>query len=76
MGCDSIPIRSYTALAPNRSMSSRERSSNASGGFLHATGFLLRPDGEVAQAVYATGPIGRLVPLDTLRVLEFLQRSR
>ena len=45
-------------------------------GFLHATGFLLRPDGEVAQAVYATGPIGRLVPLDTLRVLEFLQRSR
>ena len=45
-------------------------------GFLHATGFLLRPDGTVAQAVYATGPVGRLVPLDTLRVLEFLQRPR
>jgi peroxiredoxin len=45
-------------------------------GFLHATGFLLRPDGKVAQAVYATGPIGRLTPLDTLKVLEFLQRPR
>ena len=45
-------------------------------GFLHATGFLLRPNGTVAQAVYATGPVGRLTPLDTLRVLEFLQRAR
>jgi len=45
-------------------------------GFLHATGFMLSPKGKVAQAVYATGPIGRLTPLDSLRVLEFLQRAR
>ena len=45
-------------------------------GLLHATGFVLSPRGKVAQAVYSTGPIGRLVPLDTLRVLEFVQRNR
>lgn len=45
-------------------------------GFLHATGFMLSPRGKVAQAVYSTGPIGRLNPLDTLRVLEFVQRPR
>ena len=45
-------------------------------GFLHATGFLLSPRGKVANAVYSTGPIGRLTPLDTMRVLEFLQRKR
>jgi len=43
-------------------------------GFLHATGFVLRPDGTVAHAVYATGPIGRLTPVDTLRSIESLQR--
>jgi alkyl hydroperoxide reductase subunit AhpC len=45
-------------------------------GFLHATGFLLNPEGKVSQAVYASGPIGRLSPLDTLKVLEFMQRPR
>ena len=45
-------------------------------GFLHATGYMVQPDGRVSQAVYATGPIGRLVPLDALRVLEFMQRPR
>lgn len=49
---------------------------DAKNGFLHATGFLLSPRGKVAQAVYSTGPIGRLTPLDTLRVLEFVQRER
>ncbi len=27
--------------------------------FLHATGFIVKPDGVVAPAVYSTGPIGR-----------------
>jgi peroxiredoxin len=35
---------------------------------LHATDFLLKPDGTIVQAVYATGPIGRLWPEDCLRV--------
>ena len=47
---------------------------DAKRGILHATGFILRPGGVVAHAVYSTGPIGRLTALDTLRVLEFAQR--
>ena len=34
---------------------------------LHATCFILKADGTVSQAVYATGPIGRLTPDDCLR---------
>ena len=36
---------------------------------IHATNFILRADGTVAHAVYASGPIGRLTPEDCLRVL-------
>lgn len=43
--------------------------------FLHSTGFLLRPDGTVATAVYATGPVGRLTPSDVLRITSFLRRQ-
>ena len=39
--------------------------------FLHATGFLLRPDGTVLQSVYASGPIGRLMPDDVLKRVAF-----
>lgn len=35
---------------------------------IHATDFILRQDGTVAHAVYATGPVGRLWPEDCLRV--------
>lgn len=28
--------------------------------YLHASGFILRPDGTIASAVYATGAVGRL----------------
>ena len=28
--------------------------------YLHATAFIIRPDGKVALAVYSTGPVGRL----------------
>ena len=40
-------------------------------GFLHATGFLLRPDGTVVTAVYASGPVGRLTPNDALRIIKY-----
>ena len=35
---------------------------------IHATDFILRQDGTVAHAVYATGPVGRLWAEDCLRV--------
>jgi len=41
------------------------------GPILHATGFLLRPDGTVMQSVYASGPIGRLMPDDVLKIVAF-----
>ena len=43
--------------------------------FLHATGFLLAPDGSVSIAVYSTGPIGRLTPADSLRLIEYFQKQ-
>lgn len=43
--------------------------------FLHATGFLLTPDGTVSRAVYATGPIGRFTSSDILRTVLF-ERNR
>ncbi len=39
--------------------------------FMHATGFLLAPDGTIATAVYSTGPIGRLNPSEVLRMVAF-----
>lgn len=43
-------------------------------GILHATGFVLRPTGEIAVASYSTGPIGRLEPDDVVRLVEFYRR--
>ena len=43
--------------------------------FLHATGFILKPDVSVASAVYSTGPIGRLMAADTLAVVNFLSKK-
>ena len=36
---------------------------------IHATAFILKANGTVAHAVYATGPIGRLSVDDCLRML-------
>ena len=41
-------------------------------GYLHSTGFLIKPDGSVANAVYSTGSIGRLTAEDSLRVIDYL----
>jgi hypothetical protein len=42
---------------------------------LHATGFVVRPDRTIAVACYSTGPIGRLEPVDVLRVVRFWKRK-
>jgi alkyl hydroperoxide reductase subunit AhpC len=39
--------------------------------FLHATGFLLRPEKTIVVACYSTGPIGRFVARDVLKVVKF-----
>ena len=37
---------------------------------LQATGFILKADGTVAQALYGTGPIGRYTAAEALKILE------
>ncbi len=45
-------------------------------GSLHATGFVLAPDGKIANAVYSTGPLGRLVAADTLALIKYLREKQ
>ena len=45
-------------------------------GHLHATGFILDPDGLVADAVYSTGPVGRLIPADCIGLVSSRQKAR
>jgi peroxiredoxin len=42
---------------------------------LHATGFVVRPDRTIGVACYSTGPIGRLVPEDVLRLVTFWKKK-
>ena len=44
--------------------------------FLHATGFLLRPDNTIEVACYSTGPIGRFGPKDALRLVKFYKGKK
>ncbi len=39
--------------------------------FIHAAGFLIRPDNTIEVAVYSTGPIGRFVAKDVLGLVKF-----
>jgi alkyl hydroperoxide reductase subunit AhpC len=39
--------------------------------FLHATGFLVKPEGAIVNAVYSTGPIGRFTASEILRKVRF-----
>ncbi len=41
---------------------------------IHSTGYVLKPDGTVAVAVYSTGPIGRLVWQDVLALVQFFKK--
>ena len=38
---------------------------------LHATGFILRPDGTISAAVYSTGAIGRLTAADSIGHIDY-----
>ena len=44
--------------------------------YLQATGFLLRPDGTIAVAVYSSSAIGRLVAADTVNYLKYLLKMQ
>lgn len=39
--------------------------------FLHATGFLVDPEGKIINAVYSTGPIGRFTASEVVRKVRF-----
>ena len=43
---------------------------------IHATNFILGPDGKVTQACFATGPIGRIVADDALRSIQGAKKRR
>lgn len=60
-----------------------ERMSELTGAFwetrrriLHATGFLIKPDGTLAHAVYASGPIGRYAASDVIKNIKFLTQPK
>lgn len=41
--------------------------------YLQSTGFLLDPNGHVLNAVYSSGPIGRLLPEDVIGMVTYLK---
>jgi hypothetical protein len=43
--------------------------------FLHATGFLVRPNNTIEVACYSSGPIGRFVAKDVLRLVKFYKNK-
>ena len=43
--------------------------------FLHGTGWLLNPAGEIVQSLYSTGPIGRFTASDIIRKVTFEKRK-
>lgn len=42
--------------------------------YLHATGFILRPNRTIALAVYSSGPIGRIVSDDAIGIIRHYQK--
>ena len=43
--------------------------------YVHATGFIIRPNGKVAEAVYSTGPIGRHTMSECLLMIDYLSEE-
>jgi peroxiredoxin len=43
--------------------------------FLHATGFLLKPDGKIQVAAYSTGPLGRLTASDVVQLVKGITKK-
>jgi hypothetical protein len=48
---------------------------DAEKGHVHATGFIIRPEGNVAGAVYSTGPIGRYTATECLGIIDYLAKK-
>lgn len=44
-------------------------------GFLHATGFIINPEGKIANGVYSTLSIGRLVPKDCFGFIDYYSKK-
>lgn len=42
-------------------------------GFLHATGFIVKPDGTLLLSAYSSGPVGRITAGDALSIIRYLQ---
>ena len=38
--------------------------------------FILNADGKVVSATYSTGPVGRLMPEDALKLINFVERQK
>jgi peroxiredoxin len=49
---------------------------HAERGYLHATGFILKPDGTIQNAVYSTGPIGRLSPAECIALIAYYSKAK
>ena len=45
-------------------------------GILHATGFIVKPDGTIAVSQYSSGPIGRLVWQDVLGLVQHYKQQQ
>ena len=43
-------------------------------GYLHASGFVINPEGRIVNAVYSTMAIGRLVAKDCLGLISYLKK--
>jgi peroxiredoxin len=43
--------------------------------FLHAAGFILRPDNKISVACYSTGPVGRFTAKDVLTLIRFYRKT-
>jgi peroxiredoxin len=46
---------------------------NESPRYLQATGFVLAPDGKILNAVYSSGPLGRLVAEDVIGMVNYIK---
>lgn len=44
-------------------------------GYLQGAGFIIRPNGIVANAVYATGPIGRYTASECLGMIDYYKNA-
>jgi len=42
--------------------------------YIHPTAFIIRPDCTISDAVYSTGPIGRLTAADTLMLIDYYNK--